>query len=70
MGHVRDLPQSSLGVDLNHDFAPRYQLTDSGKKVALLCFERDPQKCHRSVVAKEIQKLDGNGLSVKHIVPI
>ena len=23
-GHVRDLPQGSLGVDLEHDFAPRY----------------------------------------------
>ena len=24
-GHVRDLPQRSLGVDLEHDFAPRYE---------------------------------------------
>ena len=24
-GHVRDLPQRSLGVDLDHDFAPRYE---------------------------------------------
>jgi DNA topoisomerase-1 len=24
-GHVRDLPQKSLGVDLEHDFAPRYE---------------------------------------------
>ena len=47
-----------------------YSLVDRGKKVALLCFERDPKKCHRKVVAEEIQKLDGNGLTVKHIVPI
>ena len=45
-------------------------LVDGGKKVALLCFERDPKKCHRKVVAEEIQKLDGNGLTVKHIIPI
>ena len=45
-------------------------LVEGGKKVALLCFERDPKKCHRKVVAEEIQKLDGNGLTVKHIVPI
>src|ERR1700674_5346741 len=24
-GHVRDLPQRSLGVDLEHDFTPRYE---------------------------------------------
>lgn len=47
-----------------------HSLVVSGKKVALLCFERDPQKCHRNVVASEIQKLDGNGLAVKHIIPI
>jgi uncharacterized protein (DUF488 family) len=47
-----------------------HSLVDRGKKVALLCFERDPKKCHRKVVAEEIQKLDGNGLAIKHIVPI
>ncbi len=30
VGHVRDLPKSSLGVDVEHDFAPRY-LTIKGK---------------------------------------
>ena len=25
MGHLRDLPKSSMGVDLEHDFAPVYQ---------------------------------------------
>ena len=24
-GHVRDLPQKKLGVDLEHDFAPHYE---------------------------------------------
>ena len=24
MGHLRDLPKSSMGVDLEHDFAPQY----------------------------------------------
>lgn len=47
-----------------------HSLVASGKKVALLCFERDPQKCHCNVVAEEIRKLDGNGLTVKHIVPL
>ncbi|CAB1055333.1 hypothetical protein D1BOALGB6SA_66 [Olavius sp. associated proteobacterium Delta 1] len=43
---------------------------NSGRKVALLCFERNHQECHRKVVAEEIRKLDGNGLQVEHIVPI
>jgi DNA topoisomerase I len=30
VGHVRDLPKSTLGVDLEHDFAPKY-LTIKGK---------------------------------------
>src|SRR3989304_7290415 len=24
MGHIRDLPKSDLGVDVEHDFTPRY----------------------------------------------
>lgn len=32
MGHVRDLPQNRLGVEVNDGFKPSYVLTDSGKK--------------------------------------
>jgi DNA topoisomerase-1 len=30
-GHVRDLPKGSFGVDLEHDFTPKYTLTPKGK---------------------------------------
>jgi len=33
MGHVRDLPASNFGVDLDNDFAPTYQLLPGRKKV-------------------------------------
>ncbi|HEX2694638.1 MAG TPA: type I DNA topoisomerase, partial [Acidobacteriota bacterium] len=33
MGHVRDLPKSKLGVDIEHDFAPTYQVIPAKKKV-------------------------------------
>ncbi len=33
MGHIRDLPEKSLGVDVNNDFAPSYELTPSGRKI-------------------------------------
>lgn len=32
LGHVRDLPKSSLGVDVEHDFAPRYVVIPERKK--------------------------------------
>lgn len=33
----------------------------------IMCFERYPDKCHRSAVASEIKKFDGNGLKITHI---
>ena len=33
MGHVRDLPEKELGVDLEHDFAPTYQPLTRKRKV-------------------------------------
>lgn len=38
-----------------------------GKNVVLLCYEKDPATCHRSVVADEVKKRDGNGLKIKHL---
>ncbi len=33
MGHVRDLPRSKIGVEVEEDFAPTYELLDGRKKV-------------------------------------
>ncbi len=33
----------------------------------LMCFERMPERCHRSVVAQKIKEHDGNGLTISHI---
>jgi len=33
MGHVRDLPKSKMGVDIEHDFEPVYEVTVEKKKV-------------------------------------
>lgn len=32
MGHVRDLPKSGLGVDVEHNFEPEYTVPDKSKK--------------------------------------
>ena len=33
----------------------------------IMCFERFPEKCHRSIVASKIKEFDGNGLEITHI---
>lgn len=33
MGHIRDLPKSGLGVDVEHDFTPEYVVNPKNKKV-------------------------------------
>lgn len=32
MGHIRDLPVKSLGIDIDNNFAPEYDITDDKKK--------------------------------------
>ena len=42
-------------------------LVNNGKRVALMCYEKDPEKCHRKIVANEVKKRDDNGLKIKHL---
>ena len=55
MGHVRDLPKSRLGVDVDEDFAPEYeviasrakvikQIKDEGKKADEIFVATDPDR--------------------------
>jgi uncharacterized protein (DUF488 family) len=39
----------------------------SHHRCCILCFERLPQFCHRSVVAQKIKERDGNGLRIHHL---
>jgi DNA topoisomerase-1 len=32
MGHVKDLPKSTMGIDIEHDFLPTYQVIEAKKK--------------------------------------
>ncbi|MCX7983033.1 MAG: type I DNA topoisomerase [Syntrophales bacterium] len=32
-GHIKDLPKSKLGIDIEHDFAPTYRVIESRKKI-------------------------------------
>ncbi|MGQ9730661.1 MAG: toprim domain-containing protein, partial [Candidatus Zipacnadales bacterium] len=33
MGHVRDLPEKNLGVDLDHNFQPQYEVLAGARKI-------------------------------------
>ncbi|MBI9083297.1 MAG: DUF488 domain-containing protein [Desulfobacterales bacterium] len=57
-------------ADKSESLGKLLAIVRNGSKLALLCFERDPEKCHRKIVAEEVQKLDGNGLKAFHIMPI
>src|SRR5579863_9558614 len=33
MGHIIDLPKNKLGIDLDHNFSPQYEVIDDKKKL-------------------------------------
>ena len=44
-----------------------YDLIQQNKRVALTCFEKDPNQCHRYVVAKALLKLPNANYSLKNL---
>ncbi len=36
MGHIRDLPRKDIGIDIEHDFKPHYEVLASRKKVVAM----------------------------------
>lgn len=55
IGHIRDLPQKEFGIDVEHDFEPKYatlpekkdvikKLQDAAKKVDLVYLSSDPDR--------------------------
>ena len=39
----------------------------AGERVALTCFERLPQQCHRHCVAEALERLGGAKLAPQHL---
>lgn len=48
-GHVRDLPKSQMGVDLEHDFEPKY-ITIRGKGEILAGLRKEVKKQIRFIL--------------------
>lgn len=52
MGHVRDLPKSTLGVDVDNDFEPRY-ITIRGKGGVIKALKDEAKKADRVLLASD-----------------
>ncbi len=52
MGHIMDLPEKELGVDLEHDFKPKY-VTSKGKKRVIKALKDDAQKADAVFLAPD-----------------
>ncbi len=61
MGHVRDLPKSDLGVDIENDFEPRY-ITIRGKGDLLKKLRRDAKSADKVYLATDPDR-EGEAIS-------
>lgn len=52
MGHIRDLPKKELGVDVENDFEPKYEIPTRSKKV-LTALKKDAQDVDEIVLATD-----------------
>ena len=60
-GHVRDLPKSSLGIDVEHDYEPKY-ITIRGKGDILANLRREVRKAEKVYLATDPDR-EGEAIS-------
>lgn len=60
-GHVRDLPKSSLGIDIEHDFEPKY-ITIRGKGEILATLRKEVKKADKVFLATDPDR-EGEAIS-------
>ena len=61
MGHVRDLPKSQLGVDIENDFEPKY-ITIRGKGDLLAKLRKEPKASDKVFLATDPDR-EGEAIS-------
>lgn len=61
MGHIRDLPKSLLGVDIEHDFKPRY-MDIPGKTALIRQLKQDAAKSDSVILATDPDR-EGEAIS-------
>lgn len=60
-GHVRDLPKSTMGIDVEHDFEPKY-ITIRGKGDLLAALRKEVRKADRIYLATDPDR-EGEAIS-------
>ncbi|MCL2149502.1 MAG: type I DNA topoisomerase [Dehalococcoidia bacterium] len=79
MGHVRDLPKSSLGVDVEHDFEPKYvvsrdksqtvkDLKGAAAKAGIVYLATDPDREGEAIAWHLAQLTESGTKSFKRVV--
>lgn len=61
MGHVRDLPKSQLGIDIEHDYDPKY-ITIRGKGDLLAALRKEVKKADKIYLATDPDR-EGEAIS-------
>ena len=51
-GHIRDLPKSKLGVDVEHDFAPHYIIPTKSRKI-VTALKKEAAKAEGVILATD-----------------
>jgi len=75
MGHIKDLPKSKLGVDVEHDFKPDYlevekqaetikKLTKASKKAKGIYLATDPDR-EGEAIAAHVKEIVGDGKTTR-----
>jgi DNA topoisomerase-1 len=79
VGHLKDLPKSKLGIDLEHDFEPQYivirgkskilkEIKDSAKKAKEIFLAADPDREGEAIAWHIAEELNGNGQHVHRVL--
>ena len=61
MGHIRDLPKSKMGIDIEHDFEPKY-ITIRGKGDILANLRKEVKKAEKIYLATDPDR-EGEAIS-------
>jgi DNA topoisomerase-1 len=54
-GHIRDLPKSKLGIDVEHDFEPQYIIPRTAKK-RVTALKKTAAKASRVILATDADR--------------
>lgn len=60
-GHVRDLPKSQLGIDVEHDYEPKY-ITIRGKGDILANLRKEVKKAEKVYLATDPDREGGSDI--------